>query len=44
MLDGFNERVVFEHGEAGSLKAATTLQSVLRDLSNAPPDHERTMP
>ena len=33
MLDGFNEGWIdFEHGEAGSLKAATTLESVLRDL------------
>lgn len=33
MLDGFNEGWIdFENGRAGSLKAATTLESVLRDL------------
>ncbi|WP_239949700.1 NmrA family NAD(P)-binding protein [Dyella terrae] len=33
MLDGFNEGWIdFEQGEAGSLKATTTLESVLRDL------------
>jgi uncharacterized protein YbjT (DUF2867 family) len=33
MLDGFNEGWIdFEHGQAGSLKASTPLESVLRDL------------
>ncbi len=33
MLDGFNEGWIdFEHGPSGSLKAATTLDRVLRRL------------
>ncbi|WP_201313406.1 NmrA family NAD(P)-binding protein [Dyella sp. EPa41] len=33
MLDGFNEGWIdFEHGQAGSLKAETTLETVLRSL------------
>jgi uncharacterized protein YbjT (DUF2867 family) len=38
MLDGFNEGWIdFEHGQAGSLKASTTLEHVLRNLVERSP-------
>jgi len=38
MLDGFNQGWIdFEHGQAGSIKASTTLEVVLRDLVERSP-------